>query len=223
MIRGDFPRIALLSLLALTMLLVLTACEEGDVQLVKDFAQEWAKSKDLDPSTLEGIVNIGARAGGGSTGDDEADAALDAGMVIKNIQDADNLMDQGRKNRDAAAMDKAIKKRPEDWSYNVSRASLALEQGDLKGYHRYRNEAWRLIDYGISNPRRYIQYTNQRINELEAVKARLGGRFQSQDQCHEFYNSLKTEYAARAYLTGSKADQERVDQLINGIDQLCTR
>ncbi|MBI4318813.1 MAG: hypothetical protein HY675_10005 [Chloroflexi bacterium] len=188
------------------LLVGLPACTQGDVDLVIDFIEEWARYKKIHPTNadggvnLEGVANIATREMGFSTGDEEADAAIDAGKVIHNLQEADKLMDEGRQNRDPAKMDEALKKRPDDWSYNLSRANLALEQGEMNTFYQHRDRS----NDPHASPRERSSRAQQNISELEDLRRRLGGDFSSGEQCQNLFFELGNAYGYRAHAGGQR-------------------
>jgi hypothetical protein len=208
----------LLTALACTLTLVLAACEftPSDREMVRSFIEEWARSKEMHPInedgsiSLQGLFNAGSRFVTGRTGDDEADAVLDAYEVIKNLNEADKLMDKGRQQRDAAAMDQAIQRRPEDWTYRVSRAALALEQWDWEGYIQHATAANQTVgERGID----MVWFTNQNIRDLEQVQRNLAASgWPNKEQCAQVNGELATYYMQRASLTGSTDDLVRIEE-----------
>ncbi len=131
--------ILLLTFFLGALLLTGSGCDQSDTGLVIDFLNEWAKSK--------GIMNekgsptpaaIGHVLFGASTGDDEADAAIDAGTVVKSIRDADKLtnkanvaLNKNPPDRTEALkdLDAAVKLRPNDWYVRNRRSVLLAEMG----------------------------------------------------------------------------------------------
>ena len=136
---------------------------------------------------------------GGQLGmqNDEQTAALDGQDVIETINRADELADEGRRNRDPAKLDEALRLRPDDWSYNSSRAVLALEQGDLAGYDKYDARAFetsfRSGDTQASH-QAGISMANQRFDEMRELERKLtaerGPGFSSAEQCDKLYREL---------------------------------
>jgi hypothetical protein len=202
----------LLVLLACGLVVFLVGCgTEEDRAMVKDFIEDWVRSKKMHPIDkegnidLEGIWNLGTRLVTGSVGDEETDAVLDAYEVIDNMHKADELMDEGVRDRDAGKMDQAINMRPGDWTYRVSRAGLALEQGDLAQYQSQYNAA-----QSASQGKDPVWVTTQSIGEFEQVEDTLGWQgFQNNDQCRELYGVLSRLYNQRADLTNSQEDRAR--------------
>ncbi|MBN1640748.1 MAG: hypothetical protein JXA09_05900 [Anaerolineae bacterium] len=191
---------------------LLAACQftPEDRDLVRSFVEDWARSRNMHPIkedggiSLEGLWNAGTRYVTGSTGDAEADAVLDAYEVISNLHEADVLMDKGRQERDAGPMDQAIGRRPGDWTYRVSRAALALEQGDLDAYRAQTDAAYSIVDQRGIDP---VWYASQNIQDLQAVQDTLAAQgWPNREQCVQLNVALATYYKQRADLTGSEAD-----------------
>jgi len=202
----------LLTVLACLLALGLAACEftPSDREMVRSFIEEWARSKDMHPVnkdgslSLQGLWNAGSRLVTGRTGDDEADAVLDAYEVISNLHEADKLMDKGRQERDSAAMDQAVQRRPGDWTYRVSRAALALEQGDWATYEQQTASAAQIAGERDIDP---LWYTNQSIRDLEPVQSNLAASgWPDKAQCIKLNQDLAAHYRQRHALTGSAAD-----------------
>lgn len=210
--RGSWHRLLALALV-LAGLLLLAGCEASQQQFVLDWAQEWARSKNLHPRNEDGSINIraainlGLRAAGASTGDPDADAALDAFLVVKKINDADNLMDKGRQEHDPAPMDEAIKMRPGDWTYRLSRGTLALDQHDYDTAQTHFDEADRIAAERGIDP---IWYAGRNIAELQALydeRLQDGIPMESTPQCRPFWERLAQSYELRWQATKDEADQ----------------
>ncbi len=171
MVRATSKRkyLILVSLVILLVALLPTGCNPEGRELAMSFLREWAAEKNIDPGTPGGMFNIGIRAMGGSTGDEGADAVIDAGMVIKNLVDADNLMDAGRESSDISLMDQAINMRPDDWTYRVSKSNLLLKQGDLDVWSEESNKTWEIVEKD-NNKKTKLRFYNQTIDEVEQVR-----------------------------------------------------
>jgi hypothetical protein len=208
------------------MLLVLLVCVSAlclagcgtpeDRAMVQDFVEDWVRSKKMHPInedgglSLEGVWNLGTRLVTGSTGDAETDAILDAYQVIDNMHRADKLMDEGRDARDASKMDQAIAMRPGDWTYRVSRAGLALEQGDVGQYNAQFDAA-----RAGSQDKAPLWFVNESIGELEQVEDKVAmSGFSSSEQCRALYGSLAELYVQRADLTNSLKDREQAADVL---------
>ncbi|MFC1991935.1 hypothetical protein ACFLVC_04360 [Chloroflexota bacterium] len=114
--------------------------------LALEILEEWADEHDINPTTAGGAANLARRAVAGSTGDEEADAAIGLGKMVSDIRKGDRIMEEARRNHDAAAMDAAIELRPNDWSYHNSRAAIALEENDLETAKEHYARALQIVD-----------------------------------------------------------------------------
>jgi hypothetical protein len=154
----------------------LTGCTEASRDLLMGFVQEWINTKfgiDMTDTSTSGRIIAGiklaALLGRNSTGNQDADAALDTVKMVTTFARADNLMEQGRKSDNATAMDQAIALRPRDWSYRVSRATLALKQNDQDTADDTfkHGEDYAYYDH---NENGLVRFYTQYINELEEWK-----------------------------------------------------
>jgi hypothetical protein len=191
-----------LAALLFVALVAVAACEEGDEAFIRDFLISWAAEH--PGSTVTGLLGIGSG--------NEVTAAVDALRTIDNVNKADDLMEAGRTNRDADKMDEAIKLRPSDFSYKVSRASLALEQGDYVRYTLLSRQAAADAkeQWGSSAGRSTRAQQSQEYRELVDVSHRLSpdpgdvSRFKNYDQCATLYDKL-LESSRNAEITGSQS------------------
>ncbi|HSO28758.1 MAG TPA: hypothetical protein VLS28_02535 [Candidatus Sulfomarinibacteraceae bacterium] len=162
--------------------LALGACSGDDRELAQAFIQEWA----VDHAGEIAMHRLGL-----SDGDSYVDAAVDAADVVTTFQQAEDLMAKGRRSADPVAMDSAIKLRPYDWTYELSRSNLALQLGDMDGYWRNRDQVQ--ID-AVGVP--WERVDKQSYSELLAVHKRLDtgpgsvGGFASYEQCRALYDGL---------------------------------
>jgi hypothetical protein len=144
-------------LIALALLPLLSACEDtAMLDFLAEMAVEWGQEKGI--LTAENTVDwiqVGAyqlqRAVAGSTGDNELDAALEAGPVVHNFHQADKLSDQGLAEGDVDKIDQAINMRPDDWSYYDKKAAVLVIQGNATEAERSLEEAEWLVDDRIQN------------------------------------------------------------------------
>ena len=198
----------------LTMALMLAGCDVLDQQLVIDWAEEWARAKNIHPRNEDGSINIGAginlatRAAGFSTGDEDADAALDVFLVVRGINDADKLMDEGRQKHDPAPMDQAIAARPGDWTYRSTRAALALDQGDVATAQAQFDAADAIAaDRGIDP----LWYADQSIDDLQnaALERMADGvpGFDEAPQCRMYWDRMAQLWALRYSASHDAEDQ----------------
>ncbi|HEY0827591.1 MAG TPA: hypothetical protein VGE40_05815 [Bacilli bacterium] len=141
-------------------LLILPACTKQDFKDLADIAKMWAAAHDLmDDQGKPNYVNIGARTTFGiSTGDAEADAAIDAGAVVHNFQEAEKLSNEGKNRGDIKKVDAAIKLRPGEFTYRNQRGSMDFFEGNLTKAEKDFAEAEKLAEkYGKVSRLRNIE------------------------------------------------------------------
>jgi len=132
----SLKRIAIVLFLVLLTPL-LTACEEGS-DLFFDMAFEWAQGKELitcssgdsDDCDLNWAALGGYWLGVGS--DAGVQAMVDTGLVVRDINTADALADEGFATGDIQKLQEASKIRPNNWSYDQQISVLHLSQGDIQ-------------------------------------------------------------------------------------------
>jgi hypothetical protein len=138
---------------------------------------------------------------------------LDGLELLRSLQEIDEarrLMRRGRRERDADAMDRAIAKQPEDWSYRLSRLALAIERSDLEAADVHNAKLVDLLRL-VSRKGPLLQFANQAIRELEAVRSRAARTtiFRlSPDAKRCLYDYLATCYRFRSTVTGSPEDHQ---------------
>lgn len=163
----------------------LAACEGGDIAVIKDFVQQWI---------LDHPAQLASAKFGIPSGDNLVDAAVEGYDAVKDLKKADDLMDEGRAKQDPAKMDEALAIRPHDWTYELSRGSLALQLGDMAtvtnyGYSSFEDSKG--TEEGIQH------YYDQRGRELELVHQRLNlgegsvTGYRSYAQCAFLYDRLR--------------------------------
>lgn len=190
-------RIVAIALAALMMFL--TACSAEDQQLLIDLALSWAR---------EHAAEIASYGLWGSTGDDEVDAVLGTKSVVDNINAADQLMEEGRKEGDLAKMEEAIEKRPGDYTYRTSYAAALLREGDAAEAEAQFAQA----DAAVSNySSDHAQtYATQGIDELGALRYGFEKNgFASTEQCHTYYGRMAYFYEIRAATGDSYFSEQR--------------
>lgn len=156
-------------------------CEEGDIAVAKDFVTQWA---------LDHPVQIAKAKVGLDTGDNLVDAAVGGYEAIEGIKKADELMDEGRDKSDPAKMDEALKLRPNDWTYQLSRADLALRMGDMVTVQKYWYPS---LENNPGTVDSLAAYNEQQYNDLAEINIAVGqGKvvFKSYNQCTVLYDQL---------------------------------
>jgi len=195
----------------------LSGCTEASRDLLMGFIQEWINTKfniDMTDTSTSGRfiagIKLAALLGRNSTGNADADAALGTVKMVTNFAQAENLMDKGRKTDNATLMDQAIALRPRDWSYRVSRATLAFKQNDEKtadiAFKEGENYA-----YSDHNENGLVRFYSQYINELEEWKN--SGKLDTAPSWTQVYvyGHLCTCYARRYNYTHNPKDKQMAD------------
>jgi hypothetical protein len=194
--------------LAAIMLLVVgaqTGCDgwtQADTDFVKDLAKDWLREKNMSPTDEKGKVDwLGAVRFGqaliGRSDDEDANAVLGAYGAVSGVIGADKAMDEARASGDAAAMDKVIAIRPNDWTYHVTRSVLAVVQGDDARVTAEDETANRLAaDRHVSD----AQFARQIIRDYEAIVPNP----ETHVQCYAIYSDLADQYAVLADATGEQ-------------------
>lgn len=210
-------KITSLLLAILILMTSLASCTEGGKELLMGFVQEWINTKfDIDTTDTsligraEAAVRIANLLTQRSTGNPDADAALGTVKMAMNYAQAESLMDQGRKKDDPALMDQAIQLRPDDWSYRVSRATLALKDDQLGIQDANLERAGELVRKE-NNKASALRYYTQQINEVEAYKnsGELDrDRLEAQAAA---YAQLYWSYYYRSQITNSPKDKQMAD------------
>lgn len=161
-VRNRGPRLLLLSL-ALLLPLLLSACESSDTEFLVEIGLEYAQEKEiLNEDGSVNMMTMGAYLLGG-TGDPEVDAALDAGLVVKTLEDADRLALEGAEEGDTDKIEAAINSRPDDWSYREQQAALLMSEGNLEDAEAAFAESDQLIMERLARGAECRQY---RLNQL---------------------------------------------------------
>lgn len=175
----------------------LGACSLDDRQLAQAFIQQWA---------IDHADEIAMRKLGLSDGNSYVDAAVDAADVVMKFQQAEDLMAKGRKNSDPKSMDSAMELRPKDWTYELSRANLGLQLGDMNTYWGNWNQ---VQVHSQGTP--WDKVERQSYRELLAVHKRLDTGpgsvkgYASYAQCRALYDALAV---TSGNLSGSQTSTE---------------
>ena len=169
----------------------LESCAPDDRAFVRDLAQEWMTEHNVNPANEDGSINIMGgvnllgQAAGVTTRDPEVEAVMNAYTVIDNINRSDQLMEEGRQNRDPAKMDQAIDNRPGDWTYRTSRGALALEYGDVETAQEQFVAADAIVQQGNIDP---VWYANQGISDLQSIPG--AEHINYGEPCRAYYEQL---------------------------------
>ena len=169
------------------LMVLMTGCSTEDSQILIDIAQSWA---------LEHAVEIASYGVFGTTGNDEVDAVLDSQGVIDNINSADHLMEEGRKEGDLTKMEEAVQQRPGDYTYRTSYAAALLQKGDAaEAENQFAAADEALVDYSGDHAQ---TYAIQGIDELGALRWEFEKNgFASTAQCQTYYGRMAYFYEIR--------------------------
>jgi hypothetical protein len=195
---------------ALTLLLILgltAACAPSETQVLVALFDEWAREKGFNPRDEEGNIDVMGVLGvvktaasavlTGSTGDEEADAAVGILSVVYPIKGYDEQTDKGLDTRDPTQIQNAVEGRPNDYHYRNALAVALLANGDVKGSDaafREASAAWRR-----SNPKGSESYGNQ-VNTRDTLGC-LDRAIKAADQngtSFENWHSLRARYCDEA-------------------------
>ncbi len=194
--RPNVRRTAMAIVISLLLFPAISGCvgmdAKFDAVVVESFAMEWMLFK--------GLAAAGILSG------DEIQAIINIGDLIEKINKADDLMEKGRREKDVASMEEAMKLRPGDWTYQDSLANLALEKGNLALYQRHQNELLTKFSKDSSSPAAQ-RYFKQDLAEKEAIHRANSGKWTNGRQCAAVYDGLIANYKARPVATISMADQ----------------
>lgn len=207
---------------ALLLCSVLSGCEllelfggESEQQQVEEVAQEWVDENDMSPVNQDGTINTdGAvkaakRAVTGSTGDPEVDAALASDQAIIKIAEADKLVERGWEQNNAYDFDNAVRLRPEDWTYRISRAAWNMDYFVSPNMNQVDADLAAAENMlGPSKDER-IRYAQQGIALLERVKTTMAKPYASGEQADLWKKSreCRTVFSRLAHFNHVMADQ----------------
>lgn len=171
-------RIILCLMIAVNALL-LSACTDWDMFL--DLAEDWAVEKsilnhngkinytdlgrEITDDTIDSIV-------GGSK-----EAPLQTGSVVDAIRNADDLAQLGVETGNVTLIEKAIKLRPNDWTYTEMLSAVYLAKGDPEVpdlYRQARMDSEILVRRSISNGMDCVTaYRNLYQHRVESLQQQL--------------------------------------------------
>lgn len=169
---------------------LLSACEDAEAEYMAQLAVDWAVEKgimslncrgaggtdceyDLN-ETMLGIYIGGVKLGTAFGRSPDLQAALDAGDVILNQEQADELAEAGAESGDLGKIDQAIQARPEDWSYRDQRGAVLLAQGNVQAADESFAEAEALVQNRIAGGEScYALQRNLLNNRIAALETQL--------------------------------------------------
>jgi len=205
----------ILALAALLLVGLLAGCDltESDRQAVQSFAEDWARVKGLHPVNEDesinwpAVWNVGQRFFTGSTGDLETDAALGTSELIAGLLASDRLASTGLRNADAAAIDAAIAADPDQWIYRLSRAALALIQGDMSTYAQQMDAAAQIQTHDAVDARWFAERSVAALEYAEGLVRSEPNVTPA--QCQEAYKALASNYGILYQLTADASYQAK--------------
>ena len=116
---------------------VLSACTQEDIDWLFAIGEEWGRANGVIDDA--GNINYGQavmQLFGLPSGDPLVDAALDAGSVVANLEDAERLAREGVETGDITKVEAAIEARTKDWGFHEQKAALLMAMGDSAGADR---------------------------------------------------------------------------------------
>jgi predicted Zn-dependent protease len=174
----------------------LAGCTPEMQSLMIEYKDDWVAKKTKE-------VGIGGMVTGvlwGTTGDDEADAALDAYTAVssivegdKLIEQAESMMDQGNAAGAWDALEKARKARPNDWSYMHKEMAWDFATGKTGDAVNLSEQARSVSANQGANP---VAVYSSAIDELTAVQPTV--QEWPNDTKRSYFTQLSQYYSARA-------------------------
>lgn len=200
-------------LMAGILLFSVTGCGDWE-SIALQWLESWADSHDVNPTTPGGAANLVKRTASGSTGDQDADAAIGIFKQFDSIREGDKLIEEGRQLRDSGdlkqaqyKMDEAILVRPNDSSYRVERAAIAFQSDDGKVAYE---QVWAGWDIARKNTYENQHYSTQLIDTLESSK--FDTSKMSLDTRVAYYEHLERAYRVRHDVTQNNDDWAVAEQ-----------
>jgi hypothetical protein len=120
-------------IVSLCAVISLPGCTRQDWVDLKDIMVMWGQAHGLvNESGRPDYLGILPRVLGGSTGDPQADAVVDAGTVVDKFQRAEELSDKGRRGGSPEPVRQAITLRPGEFRYRNQLGAMMVAQGNDK-------------------------------------------------------------------------------------------
>ena len=206
---------------ALTLLLILgltAACAPTETQVLVALFDEWAREKGFNPRDEDGNVDMMGVLGvvktaasavlTGSTGDEEADAAVGILGVVFPIKGYDEQTDKGLDTRDPTQIQNAIEARPNDFHYRNALGAVLLAEGDTaaakEAFHeaekawQRNNPRWSQAYGEQANIRDELGCLDRSIRAEDANGTNGAGRQAMRqrycDRAVRYYNATKSEH-----------------------------
>lgn len=223
-----YARTTVLTFTLLFMVVLFSGCSGEDRALVSAFARSWAEAHGV--ISADGTPTIAAAGRvlfGSSTGDEVADAAIDAGQVVRSMNAADAHMREAEfhmedrppsHSRALDEMNGAVSMRPDDWEVRNRRAAIRLTTGDVEGARKDFEHARSLCETNHCQKR-------QLENKLQVLRGSLD-RQKDHDgtvQC-ETYTELERTYREIETVDDNRYNHESYRQnaiLMQGYARTC--
>lgn len=191
---------------------LLASCEDADAEYIAQLAIDWAVEKGIMSLRCEGEgqtdcqydlneVTLGVYLGMVKFGtalnrSPEMQAALDAGDVVLNQEQADELAEKGAREGDLELIDQAIEARPEDWSYHDQRAAVSLSSGNIEDAEDSFSTAEALVEERIMNGGDcFVLQRNLLTNRITALEIQLD-KFPENIELRERYAAAQAQLEA---------------------------
>lgn len=182
-IRSNLRRVALGALVLVTVL-GLAGCDSADMDLLGLWADDWATSNNVWDGENLNVDNLAGMAVGEAV--DQVlggpnDPALQAGQVIDDIREADELASQGLAEARMEGFDTAEKhiieaanKRPNDFTYPQDLATVQLLKGDLDGFANIlagpaQDKLLKQIDNGADCRQSWHSFWSHQVDSIQEV------------------------------------------------------
>jgi hypothetical protein len=154
----------------------LSACTQEDVDWLYDLAVDWGTANGVIDQA--GNINYGRavmQLFGLPSGDPLVDAALDAGSVVANLEDAERLAREGVESGDIAKVEAAIEARAKDWGFHELKAALLMGQDDADGADEAFSDSEDLVGDQISKGGDCtLLARNMYTHRINALETQLG-------------------------------------------------
>lgn len=196
---------------------MLAGCTKQDWQDLADFAKTWAREhKLLNEDGNPNYVAIGGRTVfGTSTGDEQTDAVIDGGTVVKNFEEAEKLSEEASESGDKKKVDQAIRLRPGEFRYYNQRGAMLLLPGK-SGWEKDFAEADELAArYGKASQLRNL---DSRINFIHSEY--YSNDILNTNQKIRYNQAMHKAYYQRFLLTNDPQDKEQSDHYKKAFQEL---
>ncbi|MFQ5921815.1 MAG: hypothetical protein ACE5M4_03140 [Anaerolineales bacterium] len=155
---------------------MLSACTQEDIDWLFAIGEEWGRANGVVDEA--GNINWGqavTQVFGLPSGDPLVDAALEAGSVVANLEEAERLAREGVETGDLAKLEAAIEARTKDWGFHEQKAALLMAQGDFAGADRAVADSENLVRDQISKGGDCsLLARNMLTHRINALETQLG-------------------------------------------------